>query len=78
MMDDTTTLYIMKLILSILTERLHRYVFDTYYVQNYSITRLDNIVIILYRFMSSKLFNWRHDIKEYSKTLIRYDTFDRN
>ncbi len=68
----------MKIIILILIEKLHRYVFDTYYVQNYSITQLDKIVLMLYRYLVFKKYNnWRHDIKAYCKKLIRYDGYDR-
>ena len=62
----------------ILVERLHRYVFGTYYIQNYQIKLLDKIVLKLYNYLVFKRYNnWRHDIKSHCKRFIRYDGFNR-
>jgi len=65
-------------ILSVFHERLHRYVFDRYYVQNYKIKGFDWVVLKFYHWVCKANHNWRHTIHARFKKYRRYSDYDRN
>ncbi len=62
----------MKLIYAILFEKLHRFVFDTYYQQDYKIKGIDRVVLLLYHSGFKILPTWRQVLIKYFGKCSRY------
>jgi len=62
----------------VLIERLHRYVFDCVYIQNYQPNITGWFALWLYNFLVNKNHNWRFDLYKYGRTFVRYSDYDRN
>lgn len=68
----------MKLIPTIYHERLHRFVFDKYYVQNYHIHGFDKIILRFYHWLCEVNYNWRYTLRLQCRKYHRYSDYDRN
>jgi len=62
----------MKTIYAILFERLHRFVFDVYYQQDYDIKFRDRIVLFFYHTGFKILPTWRQVLLKYFGKCSRY------
>jgi hypothetical protein len=60
----------LKLIIEYNIERLHRHVFDTYYIQTYKIKPTDRIVLFAYKVLVSLFKKFRVDLR-LNKELFR-------
>jgi hypothetical protein len=58
-------------------EKLHRKVFDTFYVQNYEITVEDEIVISEYKALCEKYPGWRQILKSEFPKDTKYKRYSR-
>lgn len=67
----------MKYLKLVFIERLHRHVFDNYYVQNYKIKWTDRIVIKILNTLLKRNHNWRYELGQYSKSFGRYSLESR-
>jgi len=65
----------MKIVYAILFERLHRYVYDNLYIQEYNITWRDKIVLWIYGVGFKLHPTWRITLKEYFGPCVKYDRY---
>ena len=61
----------------VIIEKIHRYVFDTIYVQKHKTTIVDLIVLFVYNKIDMRYPNWRYDLHTYAKSVKRYDSYNR-
>ena len=65
----------MEILSAIYIERLHRFVFDNYYVQNYYIRWTDKVVLWFYYKCCRLCPEWRIILKEYFGSGNKYDRY---
>jgi len=65
------------MIISVWQEKLHRYVFDTYYRQDYAIRGTDYLVIWVYNLLCRVNPNWRYALRSQCKRYRRYSDHNR-
>ena len=65
----------MKTIFAIIFERLHRYVYDNLYVQEYQITWKDKIILLIYSIGFKIHPTWRITLKKYFGQCVRYERY---
>lgn len=62
----------MNILSAILLERLHRFVFDVYYQQDYTIKKTDRIILWFYHLWCKIHKQWRQDLLRYFGKCDRY------
>lgn len=64
-----------KVIYAVLFERLHRYVFDKLYIQEYQINWRDKIVLFIYHTGHKMYPKWRYALKYHFGPCQKYDRY---
>ena len=65
----------MKIIIAVLIEQIHRYIFDNLYDQKHHFTLRDKIILSFYNQLTNYCNNWRFILHSYN--FKRYSDYDR-